>query len=415
MISIFSLAYNVPIHALYRYDLILVVFFVYGIAGALGGMISGCFAYIANRCDILDAPVAPLPRASPIPPAGAPAIAGQPPDLHATGPHPIQGQEQPDPGQVDEALPEDASERAALLNARPAPPPAVQPIQPGHQGAQMPLNERDHSVHKMTRISILQSFVSFGYAAGYFLGGFVMQYWGFVESFAVLAGINLFNLVFMLILIPDIHPARPNRRPDLGQPAAHPNYGAVNPNYGAVNPNIGAVNSMYRAVPSSLGARPANVGAGPANVGAGPSGGTTSRGATSVDESRPSTSAPNLSPIFQPTLAPTLPSPTVPQPPAGPPRAVLPPRRSLECLLLPVDLFVDCMHTTFVKRKLIPYGREKVIIALVILWTYLLSERIQTSLDYQYIPVTQPSFSNQRFGVFSVQCRVKPCSPHCNS
>ena len=379
-----------PIHVMYRYDLILVVFLVYGFAGALGGMISGCFAYIANRCDILDAPAAPLPRGRPILSAEGPTNTGQPLELHARGHHLSQEQEHADAGQGDDPAQEDASARPALLHARPAPPPAEQPIQQGQQGAQMPLNERDHSVHKMTRISILQSFVTFGYAAGYFLGGFVMQYWGFLESFAVLAGINLFSLLFVLILIPDIHPAGPNRSPDLGQAAVHPNYGVV-------NPNDGAVNSLYRAVPSS-------VGPGPSNVGAGRSVGTASRRPTSLGESTPSNSATNISPILQPTLAPTLPPPAVLLPLAGPRPA---PRRSLECLLLPVELFVDCMHTTFVKRKLIPYGREKVIIALVILWTYLVSERIRTSLDYQYFLLTQSSFSNQRFGVFTLLTQMR--------
>ena len=145
--------------------MVLGVFLVYGFTGGFGGMISGCFSYIANRCDIL---------------------ADQQTQYHSSDVASCPISSRPNEGQIVRKLAEE-SERA--------------------QESEGVGRDVGRSVQKMSRISILQSGVSIGYAGGYFLGGFIMQYWGFRVSFAVLAVINVFNFLYVLLLVPEIKPS----------------------------------------------------------------------------------------------------------------------------------------------------------------------------------------------------------------
>ena len=258
-------------------------------------MISGCFSYIANRCDIL---------------------ADEQAQCHSSD------------------VPRDPISRRQNEG------PSVRKLAEESQRAQESEgSSRDvgRSVQKMSRISILQSGVSIGYAGGYFLGGFVMQYWGFRASFAVLAVINVFNFLYVLLLVPEIKPSSQIKK----------------------NPT-----RMYGSL---------------AEI-----------------------SAP-LQQFSKPDAQQNSQTPSTPSPP-------LPASLSIKLsqgkyMRSPFQLIADSVYTTFIKRKTIPFGRTKLLLALCILWIYLLVEFVQDSLDYQYLPLVR-TFTKLRFGVWSATERL---------
>ena len=136
----------------------LFVYLIYGLSGALGGIISSCFSYTAHYFEHLES--------------------------EGAGPVPN-------------------NENAPLLQQN-------RPPQQVRRG-------RYHYFHQLIRISILQSCSNLGSAAGYFLVGYIMQRRRFFHIFHYLFSLNVVNLIYVLMAIPTIRPSPPP--PHEGLPA----------------------------------------------------------------------------------------------------------------------------------------------------------------------------------------------------
>ena len=197
-------------------------------------------------------------------------------------------------------------------------------------------------VFQMIHLSILQFGINMGLMAGGLLGLIFKYEWGLYWLLTVQALLNLINLLWVIFLVPD--------RPSVAQSAQRIiNYGALAQNSAAIDRNY-ARHPSYSSNPSCQESPVRN------------------QGASTSDN-----------PIQQNLLLTVKQhSSDQPFPPTTEQSLCSPIRRcfracfgSLFGLLgLSVQLFADTMYTTFIKKKVIPFGRTKVLLALLFIWVY---------------------------------------------
>ena len=310
----------------------LLPYFIYYISGALGGMLASCFSYIADH-------IGQLERQIP-------------------GPAPI-------------------NENAPLL------PPV---------GGGQPEGRWQHNFfHQLARIYILQSCVHLGSAAGYFLGGLLLENKGFFNIFLYLSILNAVNFVYVLFILPAIPPA-PLTHPQAGLPE-DPNQ----PPAATICPSLRCILIPFQLFWDSVKTafiEPAHTRIGWLKV----------MLALSIlwfyifsERIQVSLDYQFLLPAIPPApLAP--PHAGLPENPNQPPAATRCP--SLRCILIPFQLFWESVKTTFIEPAHTRIGWLKVMLALSILWFYIFSERIQVSLYYQFLLLPPSNITQQDFGQF---------------
>ena len=299
----------------YRYYMIFLMVIVYGMTGWFGGMIAGCYAYIAQPVDSFQAVQAHSINTASI----TTSIAA--PTTSSTAISNPDSESGPDRDVSSNAnLSSDSCLHRLWINILRV----LIAIGNSYLG---------QGVFQMVHLSILQ----FGINLGLTFQGFSTQPFEYLYIFGInwlvvlLALFNILNLICVIFLVPDM--------PSVTQaPERIINYGSIAQTSSLIESRTVSPVSTPTQVQSSSG--------------------------IDVDQN----------------LGTTLPTQRSPQPH---PRATTQSlfsasavhllaysRGIFDCALFSFKLFVDTLYTTFIKRKVIPFGRTKVLLALLFIWVY---------------------------------------------
>ena len=297
----------------YRYYMIFLVEIVYGITGWFGGMIAGCYAYIAQPVDSFQGVQAQPRNTASI----RTSIAAATTSSTAISNTVSETELDRDVSSNSNLHSNSCLHRLWIKLLR-----VLIAIGNSHLG---------QGVFQMIHLSILQFGINFGLFIGLYISLLLVTILETNWFFALLALLNILNLICAIFLVPD--------RPSVAKaPQRIINYGSI-------------------AQSASL---------------------IESRTVSPV--SSPTLDLSNSGIDVEQNLVTTLPTPSSPQPAPRSTTQTLSSAIAVHfracscgifgCALSSFQLFADTLYTTFIKLKVIPFGRSKVLLALLFIWAY---------------------------------------------